>query len=40
MERVLIVEDELPMRTALTDVLVAEGYRVLSAADCPSAWWC
>src|SRR5438876_10241179 len=33
MERILIIEDELPMRTALTDVLVAEGYRVLSAAD-------
>jgi DNA-binding response OmpR family regulator len=27
--RILIVEDELPMRTALTDVLVAAGYRVL-----------
>jgi DNA-binding response OmpR family regulator len=33
MERILIVEDELPMRTALQDVLLAEGYRVLSAAD-------
>jgi DNA-binding response OmpR family regulator len=33
MERILIIEDELPMRTALTDVLEAEGYRVLSAAD-------
>jgi DNA-binding response OmpR family regulator len=33
MERLLIVEDELPMRTALQDVLGAEGYRVLSAAD-------
>lgn len=33
MERILIVEDELPMRTALHDVLVAEGYRVLLAAD-------
>ena len=33
MERILIVEDELPMRTALQDVLVAEGYRVLIAAD-------
>jgi len=32
-ERILIVEDELPMRTALQDVLEAEGYRVLSAAD-------
>jgi len=33
MERILVIEDELPMRTALTDVLQAEGYRVLSAAD-------
>jgi DNA-binding response OmpR family regulator len=33
MERVLIIEDELPMRTALEDVLAAEGYRVLTAAD-------
>jgi len=32
-ERILIVEDELPMRTALEDVLTGEGYRVLSAAD-------
>jgi DNA-binding response OmpR family regulator len=31
--RILIIEDELPMRTALADVLVAEGYRVLSASD-------
>lgn len=31
--RVLIVEDELPMRTALQDCLAAEGYRVLTAAD-------
>jgi DNA-binding response OmpR family regulator len=33
MERILIVEDELPMRTALQDVLQAEGYRVLAASD-------
>ena len=33
MERVLIIEDELPMRTALADVLSTEGYRVLSASD-------
>ncbi len=32
-ERLLIIEDELPMRTALKDCLEAEGYRVLSAAD-------
>src|SRR5438105_12670606 len=33
MERILIVEDELPMRTALQDVLQAEGYRIMSATD-------
>ena len=33
MERLLIVEDELPMRTALQDVLQSEGYRVLNAQD-------
>jgi DNA-binding response OmpR family regulator len=33
MERILIIEDELPMRTALQDVLAAEGYRVLTAPD-------
>jgi DNA-binding response OmpR family regulator len=33
MERLLIIEDELPMRTALKDCLEAEGYRVLTAAD-------
>lgn len=32
-QRILIIEDELPMRTALQDCLEAEGYRVLSAAD-------
>lgn len=32
-ERLLIVEDELPMRTALQDCLQAEGYRVLTAVD-------
>jgi DNA-binding response OmpR family regulator len=32
-DRILIVEDERPMRTALEDVLSSEGYRVLSAAD-------
>ena len=31
--RLLIVEDELPMRTALTDCLKSEGYRVLTASD-------
>jgi DNA-binding response OmpR family regulator len=33
MSRVLIIEDELPMRTALADCLEGEGYRVLTAAD-------
>src|SRR5512143_1300122 len=33
MERILIIEDELPMRTALHDVLAAEGYRVLTAPE-------
>jgi len=33
MERILIIEDELPMRTALQDCLEAEGYRVLNVAD-------
>ena len=32
-ERILIIEDELPMRTALQDVLAGEGYRVLTATD-------
>src|SRR5258708_24829317 len=34
--RILVIEDELPMRTALQDCLEAEGYRVLSAADGPT----
>ena len=33
MSRILVIEDELPMRTALQDCLEAEEYRVLSAAD-------
>jgi DNA-binding response OmpR family regulator len=36
-ERILIVEDEFPMRTALVDVLEGEGYRVLTAVDGESA---
>lgn len=32
-QRILVIEDERPMRTALQDCLEAEGYRVLSAAD-------
>ena len=31
--RILIIEDELPMRTALNDCLEAEGYRVLTSVD-------
>jgi DNA-binding response OmpR family regulator len=33
MHRILIIEDERPMRTALADLLAAEGYRALAAAD-------
>ena len=33
MSRILIIEDETPMRTALADVLGGEGYRALTAAD-------
>ena len=33
MSRLLIIEDERPMRAALADALEAEGYRVLTAAD-------
>jgi len=33
MSRILIIEDETSMRRALTDLLSAEGYRVLTAAD-------
>jgi DNA-binding response OmpR family regulator len=33
MSRILIIEDELPMRRGLEDCLRAEGYRVFSAAD-------
>jgi DNA-binding response OmpR family regulator len=33
MERILVIEDELGMRTALCDLLEAEGYRVMQAAD-------
>jgi DNA-binding response OmpR family regulator len=36
MSRILIVEDEVPMRTALTDTLGDEGYRILTAVDGPS----
>jgi DNA-binding response OmpR family regulator len=31
--RILVVEDERPMRIALADILDSEGYRVLTAAD-------
>jgi DNA-binding response OmpR family regulator len=33
MARILIIEDETPMRTALKDVVEAEGYRAMTAAD-------
>ena len=32
-QRILIIEDETPMRTALADVLTGEGFRPLTAAD-------
>ena len=32
-DRLLIIEDEPPMRTALKDCLESEGYRVLTASD-------
>jgi DNA-binding response OmpR family regulator len=31
--RILVVEDELPMRTALCDILSGQGYRVMAASD-------
>ena len=31
--RILVIEDELPMRVALHDILASEGYRVRTAAD-------
>jgi DNA-binding response OmpR family regulator len=31
--RILVIEDEAPMRMALEDILQANGYRVLTAAD-------
>ncbi len=34
--RLLVIEDEAPMRTALVETLRVEGYRVLSAADGPA----
>jgi DNA-binding response OmpR family regulator len=33
MSRILIIEDETPMRTALADVLEGEGFRPLTATD-------
>ena len=33
LQRILVVEDEMPMRTALQDCLEGEGYRVLTAAE-------
>jgi DNA-binding response OmpR family regulator len=32
-ERILVIEDEVAMRTALADLLASEGYRALTAAD-------
>jgi DNA-binding response OmpR family regulator len=33
--KLLVIEDELPMRTALCETLAAEGYKVRSASDGP-----
>jgi DNA-binding response OmpR family regulator len=33
--RLLVIEDEFPMRIALVKTLQAEGYRVVSAVDGP-----
>lgn len=33
MARILIIEDERPMRTALTDLLESEGHRVMTASE-------
>ncbi len=33
MSRILIVEDELSMRIALSDLLGAQGYRILTAPE-------
>ena len=33
MHRILVIEDELPMRHALEDLLASQGYRVLTAVD-------
>ena len=33
MPRILLIEDEMPLRTALTDLLQANGYRVITACD-------
>jgi DNA-binding response OmpR family regulator len=33
MQRILIIEDEAPMRLGLADLCTGEGYRVLTAAD-------
>jgi DNA-binding response OmpR family regulator len=34
--RILVIEDEAPMRRALADCLESEGYRVLTASDGPA----
>ncbi|MGV3531702.1 MAG: response regulator transcription factor [Chthoniobacteraceae bacterium] len=33
MSRILLIEDEMPLRTALTDLLQASGYHVITACD-------
>jgi DNA-binding response OmpR family regulator len=38
--RLLVIEDELPMRTALAETLQAHGYRVTMATDGPTGLQC
>jgi DNA-binding response OmpR family regulator len=40
MARILIIEDETPMRTALKDVIETEGYRAITVADGESGLKC
>jgi PleD family two-component response regulator len=36
--RILIIEDELPMRTVLSDALSGSGYRIIVASDGAVGW--
>ena len=39
MERILIIEDETPMRIALADLIAGEGYRAMTAATDQCGKW-